>query len=641
MARLYGEKGDTWPKVLSHNYRTYGGSRSAMRYKHYGIWQGYTWEEYYLNVKYLACGLSSLGFEQGDRLLIIGDNAPQWCTAELAAQANRGVSVGVYSELAAPEVRYVAESSEARFAVVEDQEQVDKLLELKEDLPLLRKIIYWNYKGLSHYKDALIMGYREILGLGKAYDAEHPGLFEKDLSAGSVDDPCAIVYTSGTTGAMPKAAVHTHATIRAGAESYLGLDPWKESDDIVPHLPPAWITGQWSLIGCHLLSGCVLNFAENPETRQRDAREIGPTIVLNGARVWESQAAAIQARMLDVDPFKRIIFRLLMPAAYGLADRRLRRERPGMALSLAAALARFILGGRIKASLGLSRARICYSTEAILSPDALRFYHALGLPLKSLYGTTEGGPLTGARKDAIYFDSVGPPFDGTEMRVADDGEIVYRTPAVFKGYYNDPQQTASVLRDGWFHSGDSCDVADGEIRFIDRTGSLIRMASGDTLAPQLVESRLRSSPYIKDAWVLAAPDGKYAFAIVVINFTTVARWAGKRSTSFGTFAELSQKTDVYDLIMGEIKRINSALPSGCRVRKFVNFHKEFDADAGELTRTRNVRRHVLAEQYRTLVEAIHAELTEASVDAPVGRQDGHTETRSFCVAIASVGGGTS
>jgi len=640
MSRLYGEKGDTWPKVLSHNFATYGSSRNAMRYKHYGIWRGYTWEDYYLGVKYLACGLSSLGFEPGDRLLIIGDNAPQWCTAELAAQAIRGLSVGVYSELAVPEVRHIAETSEARFAVVEDQEQVDKLLELKGDLPLLRKIIYWNYKGLSHYKDALIMGFREVLSLGKAFDAEHPGLFEKMLGEGSGDDPCAVVYTSGTTGALPKAAVHTHATIRAGAESYLGLDPWTESDDVVPYLPPAWITGQWSLIGCHLLSGCILNFAENPETSQRDAREIGPSIVLNGARVWESQAAAAQARMLDVDPFKRLIFRLLMPAAYRLADKRLRKERAGMAASLGAALAGFVLTGRIKASLGLSRARICYSTEAILSPEALRFYHALGLPLKSLYGTTEGGPLTGARNDAIRLDTVGPPFDGTEMRVADNGEIVYRAPAIFKGYYNDPEQTASVLRDGWFHSGDSCVVEGGEIRYLDRTGSLVRMATGDTLAPQSIESRLRSSPYIKDAWILTTADGTFTSAIVVINFSTVARWAGKKSTSFSTFAELSQKPEVYDLVRRDIERINSSLPSGCRVKRFVNLHREFDADAGELTRNRNLRRHVLAQRYRTLVEAIYAELSEGSVDAPVGRQDGRMETRSFRVAIASVGGGT-
>ena len=641
MARLYDEKGDTWPKVLSHNYRTYGTGRNAMRYKHYGIWRGYTWEEYYLGVKHLACGLSSLGFNPGDRLLVMGDNAPQWCFAELAAQANRGISVGAYSELSVPEVRYAAESSGARFAVVEDQEQVDKLLELKEDLPLLEKIIYWNYKGLSHYKDSLIAGYREVLRAGRAYDEQHPGLFEKNVAAGDGDDPCAIVYTSGTAGPLPKAALHTHATIRAGAASYLGLDPWKESDEVVPHLPPAWITGQWSLIGGHLLSGCVLNFAESPETSQRDAREIGPTIVLNGAKTWESQAAATRARMLDVDPFKRLIFRLLMPAAYRLGDSRLRGDRPGIATSLAAGLARLVLVSRIRAGLGLSRARICYSTDAILSPDALRFYHALGLPLKSLYGTTEGGPLTGARTGAVRPDTVGRALEGAEMRITDGNEIVYRTRAVFKGYYNDPEETASVLRDGWFHSGDSGVVADGEVRFLDRTASLVRMSSGDTLAPQAIESRLRFSPYIKDAWVISGPDGEYASAIVVINFSRVARWAGKRRISFSTFAELSQKPEVYDLIMGDVERINNAFPPGCRVKKLVNLPREFDADGGELTKTRNLRRHVLEERYRGLIEAIYAESTECRIDVPVGRQEGRTETRSLGVAIASVRGGAS
>jgi len=345
--------------------------------------------------------------------------------------------------------------------------------------------------------------------------------------------------------------------------------------------------------------------------------------------------------MLDVDPFKRFIFRLLMPAAQRLADSRLKGEAPGIGTSLVAGLARLILVGRIRASLGLSRARICYSTDAILSPDALRFYHALGLPLKSLYGTTEGGPLTGAKSNAVRPDTVGRPFDGTEMRITAAGEIAYRTPAVFKGYYKDAEQTASVLRDGWFHSGDAGIVADGEIRFLDRLASLVRLASGDTLAPQAIESRLRFSPYVKDAWVLSGTSGKYASAIIVINFSTVARWAGKKRISFTTFAELSQKPEVYDLIMGEIERINSAFPPGCRVRKLVNLPREFDPDAGELTKTRNLRRHVLEERYRGLIESIYGESAEWRIDVPVGRQEGRTETRSLCAAIASVRGGAS
>ncbi len=474
----------------------------------------------------------------------------------------------------------------------------------------------------------------------KAYDEEPPGLFEKQVATGNADDPCAIVYTSGTTGASPKAAVHTHATIRAGAECYLDLDPWRETDDMVPFLPPAWMTGQWSSIGCHLLSGSILNFAENPETRQRDEREIGPTIVLNGARVWESHAAATKARMLEVDPIKKLMFHLLMPAAYRSADLRLRRQNPGIITSLASTIARLLLLGRIRASLGLSRARICYSTEATLSPDALRFYHALGLPLKSLYATTEGGILAAPQNEAIRSGTIGPLLEGTEAKISDGGEITYRSPGVFVGYYKDPEQTGSVLKDGWFHSGDCGVVDDGEVRYVDRMGSLVEMPSGDTLAPQAIESRLRSSPYIKDAWVLAAPDREYASAVIVINFSTVAGWAGKRKIPFSTFAELAQRPEVYDLVKADIDRVNMDLPQGCRIMRYVNFHKEFEADVGELTRTGNMRRHALAERYRTLVEAIHAELTQVSIDVPVRRQDGRVETRSTAVIIAPVRGVT-
>ncbi len=245
MENIDREKGDTWPKVLKYNYETYGDSRKAMRHKHYGIWQSYTWKDYYLNVKSLALGLASLGFEPGDKLLIIGDNAPQWYYAELAAQAIHGASVGLYADSIPWEVKKIAENSEARFAIVENQEQVDKMLQVKDELPLLKKIIYWNYKGLAHYNDPVLMGYRQVLQQGEKYEEEHPGLFEQHVESGKADDVCAIVYTSGTTG-TPKGAIHTYRTMRAGADYYLRLDPWYEKDNVVPYLPPAWMTEQWS-----------------------------------------------------------------------------------------------------------------------------------------------------------------------------------------------------------------------------------------------------------------------------------------------------------------------------------------------------------------------------------------------------------
>ena len=383
METRYPEKGDTWPKILKYNFEKHGARRRAMRHKHYGVWQPFTWEDYYLNVKHLALGLLAFGFEPGDKLLIIGDNAPQWYYAELAAQANHGLSVGLFSELLPPEIKYIADNCEARFAVVEGQEQVDKFLEIKDALPLLKKVIYWNYKGLAHYDDEILVGYRAALKIGQTYETEHPGRFEQNVETGKADDECAIIYTAGTTGAVPKGAVHTHRTLRVGAACLLRLDPWSEEDNVVPYLPPVWINEQLICIGCHLLSAAVLNFAEASETQQRDSKETDPSIVFYGARLWESQAAAVQARMIGSDAVKRFAYRLLMPVGYKAADLRYRRQAAGTGLKLLYYLADIFLFRSIKRSLGLSNARICYSTGAILSPVAFRFYHALNIPLKS------------------------------------------------------------------------------------------------------------------------------------------------------------------------------------------------------------------------------------------------------------------
>ena len=462
-------------------------------------------------------------------MLIIGDNAPQWYYAELAAQANHGASVGVYSDLIPPEIKYIAENSEARFAMVEDQEQVDKFLQIKDELPRLKKVIYWGYKGLAHYDDPILMGYEQVLKLGEKYEAEHPGLFEQNVETGSADDICALVYTSGTTGAAPKGAVHTYRTMRSGADYYLHLDPWYENDNVVPSLPPAWMTEQWLGIGCHLLSASILNFAEEPETQQQDIREIGPSIVFYGARLWESQAGMVQARILDADAIKRFAFRLLMPIGYKMADLKYRKQKPSLLRKILYALADIVLFRPIRDSLGLSNARICYTTGAMLSPEAFRFYHALNLPLKSLYGSTEGGALTGAKNDDISLETVGPVHRGAEVRITDDGELIYRQPGIFLGYYKDPDKTAGVLKDGWFYSGDSGFInEDGHVVFLDRVKDLVELASGDKLAPQFIESRLRFSPYIKDAWVLAGPDRAYASAIIIIDYDSVGRWAGQK-----------------------------------------------------------------------------------------------------------------
>ena len=638
MEPTYQAKGETWPQILTYNCRKYGGNRRAMRHKHYGIWQPHTWKDYYLSVKYLALGLLSLGFDPKDRLLIVGDNAPQWYYAELAAQANHGVSVGLFSESLPSEIKYIAEHSGARFAVVEGQEQIDKFLQLKDALPQLEKIVFWNYKGLSHYGDDHLIGYRETLARGKEYEAANPGLFEQNVEAGRPDDICALIFTAGTTGEYPKGVLHTYRSLRAGAEYLLQLDRWSEKDNIVPYLPPVWINEQWIGIGCHLLAAAILNFAEAPETQARDCRETGPSIVLYGARLWESQAAMIQARTLQADAVKQYVFRRCMPIGEKVAELKYRRQKPGFGLNLLYALADIVLFKPIKRSLGLSNARICYTTGSVLSPDAFRFYHALNLPLKSLYGSTECGALTGANNDDIKPETVGPPHRGVEIHTNPNGELICRQLGQFAGYHGQPEKTDAVLDAGWFHSGDKGYVRpDGHIVVEDRLRDLVKMASGDTLAPQQVESRLRFSPYIKDAWVLAGSRGAFVSAIVIIDYDAVGRWAGQKRVAFTSFAELSQAPEVYELVKQAIGRVNQVLAVGSRVRKFVNLHRELDPDEGEVTRTRNLRRTFLETRYREIIESIYTGERQAPLGNLGGYRDGGTETPKTTIHIEEVG----
>jgi long-chain acyl-CoA synthetase len=476
-----------------------------------------------------------------------------------------------------------------------------------------------------------------VLQHGKQYEKDHPGLFEQNVRTGKADDVCAIVYTSGTTGDAPKGAVHTYRTMRASTDYLLQLDPWHAHDNVVPSLPPSWMTEQWFGIGCHLLSASTLNFAEAPETQQRDAQEIEPSIVFQRSRLWGSQAAMVYAQILAADAIKRFTFRLFMPIGYKMADAEFQKKKPSVFLKILYSLAKIILLKPIKGSLGLSNVRICYSTGEVLTPDAFRFYHALNLPLKSLYGTTEGGILSCATNEDICLETVGPVREGIEVKISKKGELMYRQPGIFLGYYKDPDKSAEVLKDGWFCSGDSCFIReDGHLVFVDRVQDLVELASGDRLAPQSIESRLKFSPFIKDAWVLAGPQKAYTSAIIVMNYDTVRRWAGQRGLAYTNFAELSQTPEVYELVKQDIERINSTLPPGARVEKYVILHKEFDPDEGELTRTRKLRRSFLEERYRALIRAIYDDKTEVALEARVRYPDGRMGTVKTILSIKSV-----
>lgn len=631
---------DTWPKVLEHNSAHFGAHSKAMRYKHYGIWQSYSWRDYYSNVKYLSLGLASLGFGPGSRLLIVGDNSPEWYFAELAAQCGRGISVGLYSDLSAAEIEHIAWDCEADFAMVEDEEQADKMLLILERLPALKAVVYWRYKGLSETDDERFVGLRDVLDMGRRYEAEHPRVFEEGIAAGKADDVCAVVYTSGATGDAPKGTAQSYRSLMSNSRRYTELDHLGPKDDLASALPPAWITEQWLAFGCHLLSGGTFNFPESSETLQEDMREIAPSVIVYNSRLWESETGQVQAKLRGASRVKRTFSSLLMPVGEGLVDARYEKRNPGLGRRLLNVLADLIVYREIRDSLGLPHARACYTSGSGLSPETFRFFHALKVPLKSVYGSAEAGAVTGAGDGVQAPGTVGSVNPDVEIRFGDEGEILVRHPGVFLGYHNDSESTGQVLQDGWVRTGDSgYQNADEDLVFVDRVQDLMPLACGDVLAPQGIESRLKHSPYIKDAWVLAGRDCQYVSAVVIVDADNTGRWADRSKVTYTTFGDLSQKPEVYELIHQEIVLVNKGLPDTLRVERYVNLHKEFDPDEGELTRNRKLRRAFLRRRYPGLIQALGGDDKTVEVEAEFTYQDGRTGKIRTALQIATVGQG--
>jgi long-chain acyl-CoA synthetase len=631
---------DTWPRLLLHNATSLHGGGKAMRYKRYGIWQSYSWQDYLQNVKYLALGLLSVGFEPGSRLLIVGDNSPEWYFAQMAAQCNRGVSVGLYSDLSAAEIEYIARDCAAGFAMVEDEEQADKLVEVLDRLPALKTVVYWRYKGVSGHDERTFIGLRDVLERGRRYEAERPGAFEANVAAGKADDVCAIVYTSGTTGDAPKGVLQSHRSLMTNARPYCELDRLTHKDDLASSLPPAWITEQWLAFGCHLLSGGTLNYAESAETQQEDMREIAPSVALYSSRLWESQAGQVQARLRGASPMKRSASRLLMPVGQRMAACLEEKRKPGLRLRLLDRLADLVVFRHVRDSLGLPDARVCYTYGSALSPETVRFFHALKVPLKSIYGSTEAGAITGAAGGMQSPGTVGTINPGVEIKLGEGGEIMVRHPGVFAGYLEGPALTARVMDDGWVRTGDQGYLnADQELVFVDRVEDLVTLPCGDVLSPQEIECRLKHSPYIKDAWVHSGQDCAFVTAVIIIDADNTGRWADKQKINYTTFGDLSQKPEVYRLIEEEIALVNQGLPAPRRIEKYVNLHKEFDPDESELTRNRKLRRPVLRKRYPDLIEALSGDRTSVEVEAEFTYQDGRTGKIRTALQIATVGRG--
>ncbi len=626
---------DTVPKLVMRNRKQWG-SQIAACMKKFGIWQRYSWVEYYNNVKHFSLGLISLGLRPGDVVCIIGDNEPEWFWGEFATQAAGGISTGIFVDSIPSEVEYIAKHSNAKFAIVNDQEQTDKFLEIRDNLPELRRVIYWDPKGLKHYDDPILTSFTEVMKLGREYEKTHPDLFEQNVGKGKTDDIAFIYYTSGTTG-LPKGACLTHRSLIKTARAFIDRFPLTEDDDLMSNFPAAWVGDSFFATIPHLLTGARLNFPEEPETIAEDTREVGPDFIIYGPRQWESIVSDIQIKMIDAHPLKRFVYNLFMPLGYKMADMQLEGKRPNLLWRSLYGIAYLLLFRPLKDRLGLSKVRFAVTGSSVLSLDTFRFIHAIGIELRQNYGSTEAGYISSHGKGEIRFESVGRPALGTEVRITNEGELMVRSDCLFGGYYKDPAKTDEVLVNGWCHTGDAVNIDErGHLIFMDRLEHMSELGSGIKYAPQYIEGRLRFSPYIKDAMVIGGKDKGFVSAIVNIDFAMVGKWAERNRLPFTTFVDLSQKREVADLVQKDLLRVNSYLPELARVRKFVLLHKEFDPDEAELTRTKKLRREFMEKRYKELIEAMYKEGSEVKVEAPVTYRDGRKGVVTTSIKVRTV-----
>jgi long-chain acyl-CoA synthetase len=627
---------DTLPKHFLKRVAELNGS-VAMRKKRFGIWQEYNWQQAYEQVRDLCLGLISLGLVRGEKVAIIGENDPEFYWAQFAAWSAGAATIAIFTDANTQELGYVLDNSDTAFLFAHDQEQCDKALELREKTPKIRKVIYWNERGLWNYDNPWLMSYQDVQALGRQYAAQHPGAFENLIAQGSADDIAILSYTSGTTS-LPKGAMILHRNLIYGNQHAAAVAPSTPDDNYVSFSPPAWITEQSLGITGHLLTGFQVNFPESPATVQTDIREIAPSALLFPSRVWEGLAGLMRLRLLDSTWLNKALFAAFLPVKYRIIDLEDARKPVGPHWRLLGALADLAVFAPLRDKIGMTKMRNAFTSGAALSPDVLRFFRAVGVQLKNLYGSTECQAHTLHYDGNVKLATVGPPAPGVEIAIQPDGEIWIRSRAVFAGYYKDEKKTAEVLdADGWFHSGDAGYTdADGHLIYLDRASDMIELANGERFSPQYIEGRLKFSPYIQDVMTVGGFDIQYVTAIINIDFENVARWAEKNRVAFTTFVDLSQKAEIAALIRKDVQAVNQTLPPAARVQKFVILHKTFDADEAELTRTRKLRRRTLEQKYGMMLDAMYGNKDEVTVSAEVKYRDGRTGVVETAVRVCVV-----
>ena len=621
----------TLPGLLVHNARQHP-AKVAMREKDRGIWQKYTYEQYLQITSEFAAGLKKLGLGRDDILIIIGDNRPEWLWAELAIQGIGGVSLGLYQDSPAQEVRFIFELSQTRLVVAEDQEQVDKILSIKEELPDLDYIVYHDPKGLECYEAEGLLSFDQVREMGRDRAGEYPE-WTREVSP---EDVCLIVTTSGTTG-RPKLAMLSHTNLLSMACNLGQADPKYSTDEFVSFLPLAWIGEQMMAAGTALLFGFCVNFPEEPDTVQENIREIGPNLIFSPPRIWENMAASVRVKIMETTPLKRFLYHFFLPWGYAYADTVLNGQKPGFLQNVKYRVAWFALFRALKDRLGFSNIRSASTGGAPLGPDTFRFFHALGVNLKQIYGQTEIAGISCIHTNGeVDFDTVGHPIPETDIKISEQGEILSRSPAVFKGYLHNPEASAETLEDGWLKSGDAGYFKDnGQLVIIDRLSDVMKLKNGTTFSPQFIENKIKFSTYVQEAVVIGR-DREFITAIVCLDAEIAGRWAEAEQITYTTYQDLVSRPELYALIKEELESLNDTLQQGTQIRSFALLYKELDADDGELTRTRKIRRTIIEERYGELIEALYSHRDSVHLTACITYQDGCVREMNGAIRIQKI-----
>ncbi|MBB5694008.1 AMP-binding protein [Muricoccus pecuniae] len=617
---------DTLPRLLRRNARGHG-AEVALREKDLGIWRSITWAEYEARTRAIALGLRNLGIGEGEVIALLGDNRPDWIMGEIAAHALGARSLGLYRDGLEEEVAYLLAYAGATVVIAEDEEQVDKLLNIAEAVPGLRHIIYSDPRGMRKYADPRLLPMAELVARGEAAHAADPAAWDALVDATDGERTAILCTTSGTT-ARPKLAMLCGRAMVRHAETYLAADPKGPGDEYVSVLPLPWIMEQIYVLGFGLVARMRVSFVEEPETMMADFREIGPSFVLFAPRVWESLAADVRARVMDSSPLKRRAFDWGMKLGLA-AQAKGRRSR----------LADLILFRALRDRLGFTRLTSAATGGAAMGPDTFRFFQAMGVPLRQLYGQTELlGAYTLHRPEDVNFDTVGVAFEGVELKVDEPdangvGEILTRHPNMFHGYHG--VEGVPDLRDGWMHTGDAGYFdKSGHLVVIDRVKDIATTSRGDRFSPQFIENKLKFSPYVAEAVVLGN-ERPHLTTLICIRFPIVSKWAERNRIAFTTYSDLSSRQQVLDLLRGEVEKVNATLPPAQQIRDFVLLYKELDADDEELTRTRKVRRGVINEKYGPIIEAIYAGERSIPVDTTITFQDGTKQRIRTVLGVVS------